>query len=478
MYLSGCGASDGEGSDIAITTSSAEARTFFLHGREAFDVGRTDDASLLFDRAIAQDTNFALAYFYRARTATSSAAWKFNADLAQKFAHSASEGERLLIDMLHADARGDLPELLLLARRLKDRFPESPRALFEYAVTLAADKKTYDERNLLEEAIDLNGLFAPALRALAISYLFEDPRDLHEAETYARRYVDRYPEEADAHVLLGDVFRAGMQLEEARGEYTRAMMVNKDSYIAYIKRGHALTFIGLYNDARKDFARATELGIGPVKSLAANYRTLTWIYAGKLDEAFHENETVLNSLPLLGFDESIDFNPYADTWRNRLLMSMELGDFPESERALTQYAKFARAIAQQIHTPNFSETTESEIALLKGRLALKRGDFIAAVGHADRSIDFLRNIRSARKRENTELLLGQIAVQQNEFALALDHLDEANPDLIQVKFYRGLALEALGRDAEAQELFHEVANWDFNDVDYALIRDKALARIH
>ncbi|MBE0643009.1 MAG: hypothetical protein IH600_02920 [Bacteroidetes bacterium] len=478
VVFSGCGSTESEESDIPITTSSSAARASFLEGRDAFDVGRLDDAAVHFDKAIASDSTFALACYYRTRTATSSADWRHYADLAERHASSASKGEQLLIAMLRAETQSDLPESTALARSLKNRYPRSPRALVEYAAMLAANKNTYEERALLEQAIDLNGLFAPALRALATSYLFEDPRNLHEAERYALTYVLRYPEVADSHILLGDVYRADMHLEEARGEYTRAMTVDNNSYIAYVKRGHALTFIGLYRDARKDFARATELGTGPAKARAANYRTFTWIYAGQLEDALHENEALLNSLPLLGYDESVDFLPYMNTTLNRFLMCTEARAFDQAEAALVRYRSYARAIAQQINTPNYQRTTESEIALLEGRLALQRGDYVAAMGHTDRSLDFLRDIRSARKKENTELLIGTILLAQKDFVHALEHFDEANPDLIQVKFYRALALEHLGRVSDAQELFREVGNWDFNDIEYALIRNKAISMIH
>ncbi len=477
LLWSGCGGGENVDSDIPITTLSSEARSFFLDGRSAFDLGRFDDASVLFDKAIAADTTFALACFYRARTSVTPADWKFYADLAEHFAPTASEGEQILIALLKAETQNDLPEQLSLTRKLKIRFPESPRVLYEYAVVLNASKKTYESRALLEAAIDLNGLFAPALRGLASSYLFDEPQDPHEAETYARRYVHLYPGEADPHILLGDVYRAEMLLEEARGEYTRAMIVKKNSYMAYVKRGHALTFIGLYRDARKDFARATELGMGPAKSRAANYRTFTWIYAGRLAEALNENQALIKSLPLLGFDEKIDFQPFMDSWLNRFLMSIEMGREAEAEEALEKYQHFARAIARQINSPNFTQTTESEISLLKGRLSLMKGDLIAASGYTDRSIDYLRNIRSARKRENTELLRGQISLQKQEFAKALEHLDEANQDQIQVKYFRALAFDGLGREAEAQKLYREVANWHFNDIVYALVREKAVARI-
>jgi hypothetical protein len=37
-------------------------------------------------------------------------------------------------------------------------------------------------------------------------------------------------------------------------------------------------------------------------------------------------------------------------------------------------------------------------------------------------------------------------------------------------------MEGLGKEHEAQELYTDVATWNFNDLDYALIRNKAIAK--
>ncbi|MBR9977711.1 MAG: tetratricopeptide repeat protein [Bacteroidetes bacterium] len=471
--LFACTSSTDNNAAIPVTTESEEARRLFARARDAYDVGRIDDARLLLDQAIGLDSTFALAYFYRARTATTTSSWKTFADQAEQHAKSASEGERLLISMMIAEMEGAVPERRMLARRLVDRYPRSPRALYEYAIVLDADKRTYEARSTLEEALYLNGFFAPALRGLASSYLFNEPRSLHEALRYAQHYVTLYPSEAEAHIVLGDVYRADQQLENARGEYTRAMLLDRTSYLAYVKRGHALTFIGLYNDARKDFELAVDYGRGPAKALSANYRTFTWLYEGNVTEALHENEALLHSLPLLGYDAEVDFQIFADIWFNRVLMALEARQFDVAEKAHEAYTRYARAVAEEIGTASNTSITESEIALLAGRIALQRGNLQEAHGHTVRSIDFLRNVRDARKREPTELLLGRIALAKQRYVSALEHLDEAVPDLIQVTYYRALALDGLDRKEEAQELYYEVANWNFNNIEYALIRNKA-----
>lgn len=474
----GCGESASYETDIPITTEVHQARVLFLQGREALDLGRNDEARDVFDRAIAADSTFALAFLYRGLVTETPDEQRVYFDEAERHASTASLGERLLIGLHHAGMQNDLPRRGSFARRLREAYPQGSRALYEAAVVAADEQRTYVARELLETSIDHNGLFAPALRAMAHSYLFDDPTDAREAERYASRYVTLFPEAADAHILLGDVYRAQNQYEDARGEYTRAAMLDRDSYMAYTKRGHALTFIGLYDDARKDYARATELGHGAAKARAANYRTLTWIHEGDIPTAITENEAVLHTLPLLGLDEQTDLTAYHSLWESRFRMCLEAGRFADAATALAQCARLARTLAEKVDEPSYQRVSESEIALMEADLALARGEIIAARGHVDRAVDFLRPIRSARKWEHTELLRARIALAEQQPARALEHLSEANHELIQVKYYRALALASIGRTEEARRMFEDVVSWDFNDIEFALIRGKATARLH
>lgn len=478
VLAGGCGGPASDETDIPVTTDVREARTLFLQGRDALDLGRNEQARDFFERAIRADSTFALALLSRGLVAETPDEETAFLDRAARHASSASPGEQLLIGLHRAGVQNDLPRRAALARRLREAFPNGSRALYEAAMVAAEEQRPYEARDLLETSIDHNGLFAPALRAMVRSYLFDDPVDAREAERYASRYVSLYPEEADAHILLGDVYRAQNQYEDARGAYTRAAILDRDSYIAHIKRGHALTFIGLYDDARKDYARATELGHGAAKARAANYRTLTWIHAGDIPTAIAENEAVLHALPLLGLEESTDLPAYVSLWQSRFRMCLEARRFDDAASALAVCARLARAIATKVAAPNYQRVTESEIALLEADLALARNEIVAAQGHVDRAADFLRPIRSARKWEHTELLRARIALAEQQPARALEHLSEANQDLIQVKYYRGLALEAMGRVEEARAMFDAVASWDFNDIEFALIRGKAVARLH
>lgn len=62
--------------EMTITTSSKKALKFFLKGRKDFDLARNGSAIELFDKAIALDSNFAMAYEYRS--------WLGTDDLSRK----------------------------------------------------------------------------------------------------------------------------------------------------------------------------------------------------------------------------------------------------------------------------------------------------------------------------------------------------------------------------------------------------------
>src|SRR5258707_4105464 len=93
---------------IPITTSSDEARRFYLEGRKLAEKLRATDSRKLFEQAVAKDKTFALAQVGLANTAGT--AKEFFGALNQAIALSGkvSEPERLIIGGLEAGTKGDV----------------------------------------------------------------------------------------------------------------------------------------------------------------------------------------------------------------------------------------------------------------------------------------------------------------------------------------------------------------------------------
>jgi tetratricopeptide (TPR) repeat protein len=474
--LVGCGQQTDEGA-IPITTGSDEAREHFILGREALEMGRTDDAREAFERAIDADPAFAIAYLYRARLANSAQEWKQYTDLAQEHKAGSSEGEQMLIDMIPLYVASDDEAVLAQAKKLAAAYPKSPRASLEVAYAMEGLNMTAESRRQLESLVTEHPSFAPAYRSLANSFVFELPNDHGLAEKYARKFVELAPREATGHILLGDVYRAQVQLEKALASYTEAVKVDPTHPVGYAKKGHADTFLGNYDMARADFEEAIEHSEGTGKMSGANFGVYTYVYAGDLPAALNANAAVMQNIPRLIADEEAQKQAMMICYEDRCKIAAADGDFDIAREALREHAKLRRGIAEEMNMPEFVAYTEADIAELEGWIAAREGDFDAALAHADAAAEHLAVSKSPRKLEGVHQLKGFVALQQGAAETALEHLAQSNSDWITVTFYTAQAEEARGNTAQATELYREVANWNFNSLEYALIRDKALARL-
>jgi tetratricopeptide (TPR) repeat protein len=111
------------------TIDRKEAVQQFEQGREAFEMGRTGDAIMYFDKAVQNDAEFAIAWLYKALTAQTDAERKTSIDKAVLFRNNASEEERILIDIELTYADDNSEKRFLLAKQLVRLNPENARAL-------------------------------------------------------------------------------------------------------------------------------------------------------------------------------------------------------------------------------------------------------------------------------------------------------------------------------------------------------------
>ncbi len=475
--LAGCGQKAEDDSGIPITTASEEARESFIQGREAMEVDRREDARAAFDKAIEADPTFAIAYLYRARLSNSPQEWKKFTDLAQQHKATASEGEQLLIEMIPLYIKSDREMVLTQAQKLAAAYPKSPYAHLEVVYALQGLNKTTDARNKLETIIEMHPDFAPAYRALSSSFVFDDPTDYQQAETYANSYVKMKSGEASAHILLGDVYRAQVQLEKARDAYAKAAEVDPSHPIAYSKKGHANTFLGSYDLARSDFEQAMNHSEGTMKISGANFGVYSYIYAGDLAAALQANAAVMESIPGMISDEAQQRQAKMICAEDRCKIAAAAGDFETAWSAFNTFAALQREITAEMAMPEFTSSTEAELAELQGWVSAKAGDFEKAGTYADAAAEHLASSKDPRKLESVHFLKGFIALQQDDANAALEHFSQSNQDWITVKFYSAKAQEALGNADKAQTLYREVADWNFNSLDYALIRNEALAKV-
>lgn len=78
-----------------------------------------------------------------------------------------------------------------------------------------------------------------------------------------------------------------------------------------------------------------------------------------------------------------------------------------------------------------------------------------------------------RKMEPVHELKGFVALYQRNYGEAADHFAQGNLLDVYIKYQLALAQEGAGKTAEAKKLFRQVANHNFNDVGFGLVRKEA-----
>ncbi len=459
---------------IPVTTTSDVAREHLAQGMHASDMARGFDARDHLDAAIEADPSFAYAYLNRAYNAQSQEEFLENIRKAGEHMAGASEAEQLEIQIGQKFLENDLEGQLELGRRLVELLPNSPRAWLDYAALQTNANDHAGARASMAKASDLMPDFAAAHLAAANSYLNNEPKDFAEAEVHARRVIELEPNEQNSHDIMGDIYRAQNRLVDARDSYTRAAELAPELASPLQQRGHVNSFLGEFEAARADYDAAIALGRGAEPAAFRTWRAYVSIYEGQPEAAIAELEGLVDDVDAMGVPNARGIKIGALT--DIAQIQMQNGMYDDAAATLAQRAVLTREQADLTGTDEARRGTEAAIAYFEGELAARRGDFETATAKANEFMTLMEPISDPTKNEPAHYLMALIAELQGDYSGALAHYEQADRDNIIVTYHVAICQEGAGNTAEAKRLFGEVARYNFNFVNYALIRGDAMAR--
>jgi tetratricopeptide (TPR) repeat protein len=459
---------------IPVSTASVTARDEFLRGVQDLDVEQPVTARQHFDRALAADPNFAFGHLYAAFAAPSLATYRNHLDEAVRLADRASPAEQLWIRAERAAVDNDVTGQIALAQQLVQLTPNDPRAYGYLAGAQFNAGKRAEARASLDRATQLDPNFAAGWIQIGNSYLQSEPRDLAKAGTYIRRAAALAPDEPFTHDYMGDLYRAENNLPAARTEYTRMIELDASRAGGFQQRGHVNSFLGNFSEARADYARAVELADPVTKPAFSVYGALVNVYAGDPAAAEAELERIAASVDAMNIPNADGAKIFALTEATRIALHNRHLDV--AQRTIDQLRPIFRQQADMGRSEAIRRGNEAQIDYWEGMLAARRGDYVTARNEAREMMAKVAPNQNPRKNESAHELLGMADLLQGNHQAAIGHFDQANPDDVYVWYNRALALEGVGRTAEAKELFRRVATWNFNNASAALVRRDAARR--
>jgi len=462
--------------EIPVTSSSPEALTVFHAGEALLDVGRALEANARFREATEIDPEFSYAYLNQANAAQSAQEYKESLDKAVASLEGKSEGERLMVEINQTFISNDADQRMALSKALVKQYPNSPRAWLNHAGMQGSLSRHEAARKSIGKALALDPDLVASHSALGFSYLFNEPKDFAIAKASMEKCIELDPEEAKGYEFLGDAHRAMKDLEQARAAYTMATTKDPALAVAQLKKGHVNSFLGNYDEARADYDAALATADVSNRPSFSNYRAFVNIHAGDDQAAIDEMGEILASIDGLDIPEAQKPGNKTFTLTNMASVALHHDMTDKAEKILGKRAKVVRANAESVGDSDFSRQQEADILIWEGLLAARRGNYEEAAAKAEESRALVAEDSNPRKDEGYHGLMGYIALLEGSYPEAAEHYGQANPNAVFTQYYLAAALEGAGNTEEAKALFKKVAEFNFNDVAFALVRPDAMAR--
>ena len=462
--------------EIPVTSSVAQARLDFEAGQAALDRGDGQRANLLFKSAVAQDPSFVYAWLNVANSSLSAQEFNSALESARRAGAGASEGERLLVDIALTFVDNDAEKRLALSQKLVDRYPASPRAWINLGGVLGGLNRNAEARAAMQRAEELAPGMPLVHTALGFSYLFGEPKDYAKAEEHMVAAVTLAPGEDNYQMNVGDVHRGENRLELANADYQRAVNLDPGNAIALLKLAHINSFLGNYDEARRNYDGGIALAQEQNRANFANFKMFTYVHAGDVDGAIAGLNRLAGEIDTMDMPDDQRVGARILTYTNLAQICLHVGRYDEGARAIAGLSASLRANAQAVKKEEFTRNQEATIAYWEGQLAARRGDYAGALRFAAKNKELVDADANPRKLENYHEVLGLVHLLQKDYAKAAAEYRQANLTVMYTKYHLALALDGAGQHAEARALYKEVGEWNFNTVDFALVRRDALSR--
>jgi tetratricopeptide (TPR) repeat protein len=462
---------------LPATTASQEALAAYTEGWALFE-NENMAAHASFKAATAADPSFAMGHMMAALSATSSIQFAENLQLAVANKAGASEGEQALISGWESAFSGDVDGWIDGLQRLAELHPDAPRAWMLLGNAYTNNKRTGDARAAYAKSLELDPGFVAGHVALGDSLLSQDPKDFAEAEKHFLHAAELAPDEPNVHDRLGDVHRAQNKLELAYDDYTRAANLAPELSAALQQRAHVSSFLGNYDEARADYARAVELADASGVRIGANimvFSAYVPLHQGDLEAGLAELRAIAAAADTDYPERAMDIKGFALTSAARV--AIELGDADTANAVIADLGVAFRQRADALANDAIKAEAEAAVAYWEGLLAARLGDAEGAAAKAAEYDTYLADSNDPLDAESMHEILGMAAWYQEDYEAAIEHLSQGDlTNEMFAKYFLARAHEAAGNAEEASRLFGELAVHNFNGVSYALYRKDILAR--
>ncbi len=456
--------------DIPISTTNPEAMKDVRQGLMMMDQGNHQQAKEWFSKAIGQDPKLGIAYVLRAGESNSPKEFAENINMAKDRMLGASDWEKMYCDLYSTYLTSDWNQRLDIAKKIANAYPDAPRPQVDLGMIYMQGNNIAMAREALQKSQQIDPDWAGAYYALCQSYLFNDPKDFKKATEYAQKLTEMVPTSQGPQIALGDCYRAQNELSNAKEAYTKAIQLDPSMSEPYYKRGHANTFLGMYDAAREDYRNGGKHDEN--MTMANRFIGYTYLYSGDYPKALSWLTEVAKKEDGSGKAPDMIRAAKMNYYKDYADIAFHYSDAAKLTQAISWLEPLASQIGSDIGTREAVLEQQGYILYLKSLLLAMQGDYKNATAQAEQLKSTLEPLQDPMKLNNYNFAMGYINMKQKNYETAVNDFKLADPADIYAEFWLAKAYQQSGDKNMADKLYGEIATYNFNNDGYALIRNE------
>jgi tetratricopeptide (TPR) repeat protein len=271
--------------EIAISTHSDEARKFLELSLDKYENALLEDAVVNARHATEKDPQFALGFAVLAFASRRGEPDEAALVRAKALLPHATPDEKLLVRwMTNVEGHELLPAISSMNDLLK-RFPKDKHVVYLTAEWLYFQQDYERSQAMMQQVLQLDPNFPPALNMLGYSYIETGDPDPDRALATLKRYAELQGGAPNPEDSLGEVSRFAGDDKGSLEHYGAALQVDPLFFTSQLGLGDTLTLMGKFADAREEYDRAIKIAETPRDMYHAKFqRALVYFWEGKPDD--------------------------------------------------------------------------------------------------------------------------------------------------------------------------------------------------
>jgi tetratricopeptide (TPR) repeat protein len=456
-----------EGGKIPVTTSSAEAKTEFLQGRDMSEKLLITDSVAHFQKAVSLDPKFALAELNLANTAPTGKEFFEHLNKAVGLADKASNGEKLLILATEAGANNNAVKQKEYLDQLVAAYPDDERAHFNLGGYYFGQQDFPQAIEHYNKATELAPSYSSAYNLLG--YAYRQNGDYANAEKAFQKYIELIPRDPNPYDSYAELLLKMGRFDDSIAQYRKALSIDPNFLASHQGIAMDLIYSGKPDQAAAELQNVTKKARTDGERRTALFAlTVLHVDGGKMARALEDVDKQYalgektNDVPAMAFDRQLKGN-----------ILLEMG---KPDQAKAEFERGLKLVGGSSLSPEIKDNAKLVHHYNLARVALGKKDFAAAKSEAEEFRKGAVVSKNPAQAKQAHELAGIIALAEKNYDKAIAELQQANQQNPYNLYRLCQAYQGKGEEEKAKEFCAKAA--DFNSlpqINYAFIRAKAKA---